>query len=497
MDTRNAASTLPYTLARMSGTNHIELIGAGGFGVVAKATHDGSADPIALKLVFCSTEESLTDASRERILESFEERHRGVVSLHGYHVLNGEDPLARTLDEEVRAALPAWIREDTGRPFPRFFQRRRTVRVAVCVVAYEFLSGGEMFDWFTSRVQRLPLTRPVRPHFQPAARLSEAVARAVFFELVQAVAHIHAQSVAHLDLKLENVIAVPEQGSTPRVVVVDFGLAERGDAGGGSPTRAAPFRRGSNTYMAPELRPSSERGRLPPVRGPVDLCLADIFSLGVLLFQLVTGVPPWRKTILPPAQEACPFFEHYALSSNGSLYRHLEGLGRLPPDELSHGCLDVLQHTLALDPANRLSAAQLLEHPWLAPAQAAAQAAAAQAAPPQAPPQAQPAPAQPAPWADSQPEEQQSPSHASASADTRTADTVDENERGLDDDDAPEYRGGDSAESFSNSYRDLGEDSGSFSEVEYCSTMGGAPLPLDELTVHRSAAIGADCWYED
>lgn len=278
-------------------------------------------------------------------------------------------------------------------------------------------------------------------------------------------------------------------------MVVDFGLAERGGAGGGAPKRAAPFRRGSNTYMAPELRPSSERGRLPPVQGPVDLCRADIFSLGVLLFQLVTGVPPWRKTILPPAGDGCPFFEHYALTSNGYVFRHLEGLRRLPPGELSQGCVDILQRTLALDPANRLSAAQLLEHPWLAPALAAAPPAPPQPQPQVQPEPAQPAPAQPVPSVGSQPEQQQQSSQSSTAADT--ADTVDENERGLDDDDddddAPEYRGGDS--SFSNSYRDLGEDS--LSEIEYCSTMGDAPLPLDELTVHRSAAIGADCWYED
>ena len=111
-----------------------------------------------------------------------------------------------------------------------------------------------------------------------AGRLPVPQAVDIATQLASAMAHAHAQGVSHRDLKPENVLGTPDG----RVVVTDFGIALM--AG----TRRLTWRwltssLGTPDYMAPEQ-----------VEGKRGDARTDVYALGIMLFEMLTGRVPWE-----------------------------------------------------------------------------------------------------------------------------------------------------------------------------------------------------------
>ena len=120
------------------------------------------------------------------------------------------------------------------------------------------------------------LTRQRRLGVPEATRIARDVARAL--------ATAHAASIIHRDLKPANIFLHDEPGEDTTVIkVVDFGVSKNLLASDGLNTVAGGMV-GSPAYMSPEQAAAGSRG-------PVDH-RADIWSLGVLLFEMLTGVRP-------------------------------------------------------------------------------------------------------------------------------------------------------------------------------------------------------------
>jgi eukaryotic-like serine/threonine-protein kinase len=149
-------------------------------------------------------------------------------------------------------------------------------------LSLEFCGGGSLAKKLSSA--------PLLP--AAAARLVEKLARAV--------AVAHAQQIVHRDLKPANILLTPE--GEPKIA--DFGLAKKLDGSGGNTRTGAVI--GTPNYMPPEQALGAVRAI-----GPA----ADIYGLGAILYECLTGRPPFkgatpidtldqvrRQEIIPPRQ---------------------------------------------------------------------------------------------------------------------------------------------------------------------------------------------------
>jgi serine/threonine-protein kinase len=163
--------------------------------------------------------------------------------------------------------------------------RRRLIREArhasslthpnICAI-YDVGEAGELPFIVMELVDGKSLGDIVRAGLPPLDRVLDYAA-----QIVAALDHAHRHGIVHRDLKSSNVVIDP----SGRAIVLDFGLARR-DVGAGHGTDSTETHRdalaGTLSHMAPELL----RGERADQR-------SDIWALGVLLFQLVSGDLPF------------------------------------------------------------------------------------------------------------------------------------------------------------------------------------------------------------
>jgi eukaryotic-like serine/threonine-protein kinase len=124
-------------------------------------------------------------------------------------------------------------------------------------------------------------------------RWSTVEAGPIVDQLIDGLAAAHRSGVVHRDFKSANVLLVPEGSGPPRAVITDFGIARADAAGSGlaeTLTHSGAVV-GSPAYMAPEQ-----------VAGEPVTAASDIYALGVVLYELLTGRLPFvRDTVLATA----------------------------------------------------------------------------------------------------------------------------------------------------------------------------------------------------
>lgn len=115
--------------------------------------------------------------------------------------------------------------------------------------------------------------------------------RAIHFarQIAQALAAAHRRKVIHRDLKPENIIVSESQAGGLRLVLVDFGLAGMGEDDPHPNLTKSRMTMGTVNYMAPEQRTDAKRV------GPQ----ADLYALGVILYEMLTGDLPLGRFKLP------------------------------------------------------------------------------------------------------------------------------------------------------------------------------------------------------
>ncbi len=167
-----------------------------------------------------------------------------------------------------------------------------------------------------------------------AAPLSPRLAIAIAAQVADALAYAHAQGLVHRDIKPANVLLRDEGADVVRVKVADFGIAKAAATAGGDLTANGTVL-GTPKYLSPE----QVEGKEPDPR-------ADLYSLGVVLFEMLSGRPPFQEstdmaTALAHVQRPAPVLS--------------EVLPGLPPE-----LTDLVDALLVKDPAHRVPSALVL-----------------------------------------------------------------------------------------------------------------------------------------
>jgi WD40 repeat protein len=194
-------------------------------------------------------------------------------------------------DAECRARFQREARAAAGLDHPHLVPVHEAGELGlVCYIALAYCPGDTLAAWLRQR------TAPVG--WVEAARLVAILAQAIHYA--------HMRGVLHRDLKPSNVMLspvapseiptpgqdggvwVPEPGTGFLPRVTDFGLAKL-DAGDGGQTRSGAIL-GTPAYMPPEQLDGRRRDLGPPT---------DVYALGAILFEVLTGRPPfWGETAM-------------------------------------------------------------------------------------------------------------------------------------------------------------------------------------------------------
>jgi len=216
----------------LAGKYRIEkILGAGGMGVVVAAHHIQLDEKVAIKFL-------LPDAlSNEEAVARFAREARAAVKIKSEHVARVSD--VGTLEN--------------GAPY----------------MVMEFLEGGDLASWLR---QRGPLTIEQATEFM--------------LQACEAIADSHGLGIVHRDLKPANLFCIRRSDGLLSIKVLDFGISKVTTLGPTGPemsmTRTTAVM-GSPLYMSPEQMKSTRE---------VD-ARTDIWAVGVILYELLTGKPPF------------------------------------------------------------------------------------------------------------------------------------------------------------------------------------------------------------
>jgi serine/threonine protein kinase len=147
-------------------------------------------------------------------------------------------------------------------------------------------------------------------------------------QLVEGVQYIHAQGIAHRDLKPQNILVDAQF----HLKLADFGFAIETSAG------LQTARCGSPLFSAPEVISGQ----------PYDPQCADMWSLGVIVFWLVTGTIPWKD-----------------VKNEKALVYNIQTAKYHVPENLSPNFANFVGGLMQPQPMRRFTPIQALAHPWL------------------------------------------------------------------------------------------------------------------------------------
>ena len=174
----------------------------------------------------------------------------------------------------------------------------------------DYCQGGDLFTLMTN-----------------SRKLRDSQIAQIFQQIVSAVNYCHSRGVAHRDLKPQNILIT----HFPFIKVSDFGLC-----GYISESKMKTYC-GSPFYTAPEC--------LSQIK--YDGKKSDVWSLGVILFELATGTFPWNPSNTP------------------AMIKQIKKAQYIIPRGINPGLEDLIRSMLKLRPSDRPTCAQILAHPFM------------------------------------------------------------------------------------------------------------------------------------
>lgn len=193
-------------------------------------------------------------------------------------------------------------------------------------MAIELVKNGEMFDYILA-----------------TGRMSENTARYYFIQIVESMRYCNIQGIAHRDLKPENLLF----DQNFNVKIADFGHAAllKGRGGDGKLKTTC----GTMSYCAPELLKQN-----PTYSG----LAVDVFSLGVILFTMVTKAHPFGN-----AKRQDPWYKMLVYMDEANKFWHEHTFRKRI--RFSDDFKSLVTVMLAYDPTRRPTLNEILHHPFI------------------------------------------------------------------------------------------------------------------------------------
>ncbi|GBG25659.1 Protein kinase, putative [Hondaea fermentalgiana] len=186
----------------------------------------------------------------------------------------------------------------------------------------EFVRGGELFDRIVGR-----------------ARLKEHEVYPILYQLAEAVRYLHMLGVAHRDIKPENILCSGSKDdpiTSATLKICDFGLSKLI-----SPLGVMKLACGTLSYVAPEVLTAQGYGKA-----------ADIWNIGVIIYLVRRGRLPFDGE-----------------SKDDIIYNTIHTELDFAHDPVFSKCsadhVDLIKGLLRKNPDHRLTAEQVLQHPWM------------------------------------------------------------------------------------------------------------------------------------
>eukprot|EP00607_Mallomonas_marina_P008776 CAMPEP_0182418914 /NCGR_PEP_ID=MMETSP1167-20130531/3296_1 /TAXON_ID=2988 /ORGANISM="Mallomonas Sp, Strain CCMP3275" /LENGTH=439 /DNA_ID=CAMNT_0024593401 /DNA_START=82 /DNA_END=1401 /DNA_ORIENTATION=+ len=181
----------------------------------------------------------------------------------------------------------------------------------------EVLEGGELFD----RISQKTI-------------YTEKEARDVIYLLLMTINYCHKKGIVHRDLKPENILLKSKDNDTD-IKIIDFGFAANLSTKDVLQTRC-----GSQGYQAPEILKSQPYG-----------CEVDLWSIGVIMYILIGGYPPFHHENAIKSMNMC---------KKGEFKFHSQWWS-----DVSHDAKDLISRLLTVNPKERFTTEQALKHDWI------------------------------------------------------------------------------------------------------------------------------------
>ena len=191
----------------------------------------------------------------------------------------------------------------------------------VSYIKTEYLEHGDLFDFV----------------YYPKKGLGENLGRLVLYSIISGLEAIHNKGFVHRDLKTENIMV----NSSFNIKIADFGFATKIEGPNGNGKQNGFL--GTPAYAAPELL----------LKTPYYGVCNDIFSLGVIMFVVVTGAMPFRLAVFND------MFYSYIMKGDYEAFWKKRNI------KLSQNFMQLFNSMVAFDPIQRPSLAEIKESKWM------------------------------------------------------------------------------------------------------------------------------------